>query len=278
MRALWTSASGLNAQQMKLDTIANNVANINTHGYKAQNAQFKDLLYAQFEQKADERNLTERVTTPGLRIGQGVRVTEIDRLFLQGSLQPTQQTTDFAIEGEGFFNVGLTDGNGNLIGRGYTRDGSFKVGVDQTGTSYLVDSNAYPVLGTDNRPINVTGVDISTLSMDGQGRLTGLRNGEPAQVGQLNVVRVNHPDANLEAVGNNLFRPVVNFNEADFRDLAYNLPDGLTRVVQGSLEMSNVDMSKSMSDMIVAQRAYSMNARAIQTADEMMGLANNLRS
>ncbi|ASS73874.1 hypothetical protein CIG75_02055 [Tumebacillus algifaecis] len=277
MRALWTSAHGLAGQQARLDVISNNVANLNTHGYKQQELNFKDMLYAEIQQTRQTGNLQGRETTSGLRIGHGVLPVGITQWFTQGTLQPTENVLDVAIEGEtGFFEVGVYK-NGLLTGFGYTRDGSFAVGYDQNAVPYLTDSAGNPVLGTDRQPISLEGFEIETLTITANGQMTAMRAGVREAVGQLELVRIENPDTNLEPFGSNMYALKTNAAPNALTRGAYNLPNGAT-LKQGFLEQSNVDMIDQMADMISSQRVLSMNSRALQTIDQMMGMANNLRN
>ncbi|MCX7569524.1 flagellar hook-basal body protein [Tumebacillus sp. DT12] len=274
MRALWTSASGLNAQQIKLDTVANNLANVNTTGYKSQDVNFKDLLYAQFVQKPDVGNLTNRLTEPGLRIGHGVRVTGLAQSMAQGSLQQTTQLLDVALEGNGFFKV-ESDSNNT-----YTRDGSFKVGI-LNDEPFLVDASGRRLLDADNRPISLAGYDIETLTVAPNGTLNAVQTGQGTRedIAVLQIAVIDHPDANLQPAGGNYLELNAGVPAGTVRNQNnYAAGDQPAKARQGYLEGSNVNMAAQMTEMIVAQRAYSMNAKMVQTADEMMGLANNLRN
>ena len=279
MRSLWTSASGMSGQQARLDAISQNLSNLNTTGYKKEDVQFRDMLYAQMTQKPDVAGLQNRQTTAGLRIGHGVLPVSTLQTFTQGELQQTNNNLDVAMEGDGFFTVGLTDPQGQLTKMLYTRDGSFKVGQDPNGNSWLVDSEGHAVLDDQQQPIDLTGYDASTLSIDEAGNVSAKQIGGSVQsLGTLGIVRVDHPDANLEAAGQNLFalRVTAPVTSVTYRVNIANGPVPNAR--QGFLEQSNVDMSQEMTDMLMAQRAYSMNVRALQTADQMMGIANNLRN
>lgn len=280
MRSLWTSASGMAAQQTRLDAVGHNLANVNTTGFKAQQVQFKDMLYAQFEQKPLVDDINGRVGAPGLSIGHGVLVNGITNSFVQGQLQNTAVPLDMAIEGDGFFTVGLYE-NGEQTGVAYTRAGSFKVGFtdDPQPTPYLVDSQGNPVLDTAENPINLQGFDVQTLIVDQQGNMRAQRNGVYEDVGQLGIVRVDNPETNLRSAGVNVYAALDNIPDNAIRLLG-NIGAGEAPafVRQNMVEMSNVDMAKSMTDMIIAQRLYSMNAQALKTADEMMGMANKLRN
>ena len=277
MRSLWTSASGLTSQQARIDSISHNIANLNTTGYKKQDVQFKDMLYAELTQRPDARNIDQqRLTEPGLRIGHGVLVSRIGNTFTQGSIKPTDVPTDVAIEGEGFFNVGVMTPEG--MQKALTRDGSFNIAIDLSGTSYLVDKNAMPVLDIYDQPINLTGVDLSTMNIDPKGRITARIEGVETEVAQLQVVRVEHPEANLRPSGDNLYFVSPDIAPDQITVQAYNQPGGISAVRHKALEQSNVDLAAQMSELIMAQRAYSMNSRALQTADQMMGIANNIRN
>ncbi len=278
MRALWTSAHGMAGQQLRLDTISNNMANLNTVGFKQQDVDFKDMLYAQIQQTEVTGALQGRQTTSGLRIGHGVLPVGISQQFTQGTLLQTKNLLDVGIEGEeGFFEVGIYNAAGNLTGYAYTRDGSFAVGYDRNQVPYLTDSDGNPVLGTDRLPISFEGFDVSSLQVDKTGRMTALRGGVREAVGQLELVQIEHPDTNLEPFGDNLYALKDAAAPTALTRGAYNLPNGAT-LKQGYMEQSNVDMIGQMTNMIMTQRAYSMNARALQTVDQMMGMANNLRN
>jgi flagellar basal-body rod protein FlgG len=277
MRALWTSLHGLSAQQARLDTISNNIANLNTIGYKQQSVNFKDMLYAEINQMQEVSSLPGRQTAPGIRLGHGVLAVSMNQLFTQGSLVQTDQVLDVAIEGaNGFFEVGVYD-NGTLTGYAYTRDGSFQVGYDQNGEPFLTDSGGRPVLDTSRQPISLAGFDVTTLKIERNGQMTALRDGVREAVGQLELVQIDHPEANLEPFGSNLYALKDNANPNAWTRGAYNLPNGAT-LKQGFLEQSNVDLVSQMTEMIMTERAYSMNTRALQTIDQMMGMANNLRN
>jgi flagellar basal-body rod protein FlgG len=277
MRSLSTAASGMAAQQTRLDTIGHNLANVNTTGFKAQNVQFKDMLYAQFEQKPLVDNIPGRVSGPGLAIGHGVLVNGIGNSFAQGQLQSTNIPLDLALEGNGFFTVGIYE-NGVQTGQGFTRAGSFKVGMDGQ-DAYLVDGQGNPVLDDRNNPINLTGLDIDSLQVDQKGNIQARRGDVLEDVATLSIVRVDNPETNLRPAGVNTFAAADGLPANAIRLIATLTPaEQPPQVRQYMVEMSNVDMAKSMTDMIVAQRLYSMNARSLQTADQMMGMANNLRS
>lgn len=285
MRSLWTSASGMAAQQARLDVIGHNLANLNTTGYKTEDVQFKDMLYKTMTQKDAVKALDKRLSPADLRIGHGVIPVSSAQSFVQGSLQSTQNPLDVAIEGDGFFKVSAYDQSGQRYDA-YTRDGSFKIG-EVAGEQYLTTADGNPILDVDNNPINLTGYDIASISIDENGMITALASdaanaatpGERQEIGQLEVTRIAHPESNLVAAGDNLYRLHPAANQNDVVANGYVINDVRhSSLRQRSLEMSNVDMSEQMTDMIMAQRAYSMNARALTTTDQMMGIANSLRA
>jgi flagellar basal-body rod protein FlgG len=262
MRSLWTAAAGMNAQQFNIDTIANNLSNVNTTGFKQNRPDFEDLLYHTI--RVAGTPATEETLVPvGVQVGHGVRVAATQKIFTQGSLQNTENVTDIAIEGEGFFRVLQYDGN-----FAYTRDGAFK--IDSNGQ--LVSSNGYRLIPEVVLP---EGFIRETLAISQDGRITVNLPGldDPVEVGQLELYRFVNP-AGLQAVGDNLF--VVS---AASGDPIAGQPgfDGMGRTLHKFLEMSNVQVVEEMVDMIVAQRAYEMNSKAIQTSDTMLGIANNLK-
>ncbi|KEO83310.1 flagellar hook-basal body protein [Tumebacillus flagellatus] len=282
MRSLWTSAHGMSAMQSQLDILGRNLANLNTTGYKTEDVKFKDMFYSALTQKDDVQALPGRLTTAGLRIGAGVLAVGSTTSFAQGSVQTTESPLDVAISGDGFFKIRAYDKSGQAF-ESYTRDGSFKVGTVGT-DQYLVTADGNPVLDTNNQPIKLTGYDAASLKIDQDGNLTALPSSPDVgttyeNLGQLEVTRIAHPEANLAEAGGNLYRLVTGYNPQDVQ--ANGTVIGGVRhssLQQRALEMSNVDMSQQMTEMIVAQRAYSMNARALTTTDQMMGIANNLRA
>jgi flagellar basal-body rod protein FlgG len=262
MRSLWTAASGMIGQQFNIDTIANNLANVNTTGFKANRPDFEDLLYQTL--RIAGTPATEVTVVPtGIQVGHGVRPAATQKLFTQGSLQSTGNVTDLAIEGEGFFRVLLYDGS-----YGYTRDGSFK--LDANGQ--LVNSNGYRFLPEIILP---EGFIRDTLTVSQDGRVTVKVAGvdDPIEVGQIEIYRFINP-AGLEAVGENLFKVTGATGEVIPGRPGF---DGMGKTIQRFLEMSNVSVVQEMVNMIVAQRAYETNSKAIQTSDSMLATANSLK-
>lgn len=262
VRSLWTAATGMNGQQANIDVISHNLANVNTSGYKQQRAEFEDLIYQ--DVKLAGTPATEDTVTPvPIQQGAGVKIAATQRIMNQGSLQATGVDTDIAIVGEGFFRVQKYDGS-----YAYTRDGSFK--VDSTGQ--LVNANGLRVLPEIILP---EGFNIQTLNVTDSGRVYVRVNGsnEPTEVGQLELYRF--PNAvGLHADGDNLYT-VTNASGAPIA----NRPgiEGMGIVKHKFLEMSNVSVVNEMVQMIVAQRAYEFNSRAIQTTDNMLQTATTLK-
>lgn len=262
MRALWSAASGMMNIQMSIDNISNNLANVNTVGFKKQRTEFKDLLY----EKLRVMDNTDSFGHPvGIEIGHGVRISATVRSFTQGSLMQTDNDLDLAISGKGFFAV--VDENGN---ERYTKDGSFKISVDGD-TARVTTSDGYYVQGVDG-DIELGG-DISEIGVDKAGVITVKREGSDIfeELTSLRLVSFTNA-AGLEALGNNLYSSSVASGDA------INIEDGSgIEVSQGFLEMSNVQVVEEMINLISAQRAYEINSKAIQTSDQMLELANNLR-
>lgn len=262
MRALWTAASGMKAQQLNIDTISNNLANVNTTGFKKQKLEFKDLLYESIKKS----NLVEGQGEPvNLQIGHGVMPVATSRIFMNGSFDRTENPTDMALDGPGFFAV---QGN-NDDEVFYTRDGNLKFSVDED-TRTLVTSDGYKILSVDDDVIEIAN-DEKDFTVSPEGMIT-VKNaaGEIREVGQLKLVEFLNPEG-LEAVGRNFFKQSNASGEA--------IPDEerKTKIQQGYLESSNVQIVDEMVRMIMAQRAYEINSKAIQTSDDMMQTANNLR-
>lgn len=262
VRSLWTAATGMNGQQTNIDTISNNLSNVNTTGFKQHRAEFEDLLY-QNVRLAGTPATEDTVTPVGVQMGSGVKVGATQRIMTQGSLQATGVDTDVAISGEGFFRVQQYDGSW-----AYTRDGSFK--VDSTGQ--LVTANGLRVMPEIILP---EGFQIETLSITDDGRVNVRVNGGevPVEVGQLELYKF--PNAvGLENLGDNLYR----VSEASGAPIA-GIPgsEGMGITKHKFLEMSNVSIVNEMVQMIVAQRAYEFNSKAIQTSDNMLQTAASLK-
>ncbi|MDR2029573.1 MAG: flagellar basal-body rod protein FlgG [Treponema sp.] len=262
VRSLWTGASGMIGQQANIDTISNNLANVNTSGFKKVRADFEDLLY-QTVKTAGTPATEETVVPVGIQMGHGVKVAATQRMFTQGSLQSTDNVYDVAIQGEGFFRIQMYDGT-----YAYTRDGAFKVDSD----GRLVTSNGYWVLPDIVMPENFLPQTI-TVSKDGRVEVKIPGSDDPVQVGQLELYRFPNP-VGLTAVGENLFKVSNASGDPIPGRPGY---DGMGQLVHKFLEMSNVSVVREMVDLIVAQRAYEFNSRTIQTSDNMLGTATTLK-
>lgn len=261
LRALWTAATGMEAQQLRVDTIANNLANVNTPGFKKGRVDFEELLYTQLRM-AGAPTQGETTIPVGLEVGCGVRPAGTQRLFMQGSLQQTQNPLDVAIEGLGFFEVELGDDR-----VAYTRDGSFK--VDAEGN--LVTSDGYRIKW-DGDAIPEDAIEFF-VAADGTVSVLTAGSSEPDELGRIQLVRFMNP-AGLESAGKNLWLQTAASGEPTEGGPG---EDGLGTILQGYLETSNVQVVEEMVELIVAQRAYEIASKAVQTADDMLGIANSLK-
>lgn len=280
MRSLWSAASGMVAQQTNLDTISNNLSNVNTAGYKKDTVEFKSLLYQNLQSESTN-NAGENKPVPA-QVGLGTRTGSITTVFTQGNLQETTNKNYLAIEGNGFFKV--RDADGNIA---YTRDGSFTVQpAAEGGGTILCTSEGYPVLDQYNNEIHIPeGYKNGEYVVDREGNLfvTNVDDENIPMTAQVNgqtynqkigLVQFNNPSG-LYNAGGNLYTATVASGNAIEESTAQGLKTSL--VHQGYLEMSNVQVADEMVNMIVAQRAYEMNSKAIQASDEMLQQANNLR-
>ncbi len=268
MRALWTAGSGMKAQQFNVDVISNNLANVNTTGYKKERAEFKDLLYETMGRAYVLDNSGKPVN---LQVGHGTAVNATVRSFESGNVDKTDSPLDFAIEGEGFFTILCSDEEIR-----YTRDGSFKISVTEDGLRKLTTSDGYSVLDDAEQEIIFdTEVDVSTLTVSPQGLLS-YKNAEGETVSLDQTIGVVHfPNKYaLEATGKNLFER----NSATGEPVqASEDTAGKSTISQYYLESSNVSVVDEMVKLIVAQRAYEISSKAIQQSDDMLQIANNLK-
>ncbi len=260
LKALWIAATGMEAQNLNIDIISNNLANVNTSGFKKDRADFEDLMYQTI--KLAGAPATSQTQNPtGLSIGQGVRPVSVQKIFSQGDYKQTNNPLDIAIEGDGFFQVLLP--NGDLA---YTRAGAFK--LDRDGRLVTADGN--PIQPEITIPQDAEAINIGE---DGTVSVLQPGNSAPTQLGQIQLVRFINP-AGLKPIGRNLFMPTDSSGEPI---LGIPGENGFGTLAQGYLEMSNVSVVEEMVNMILAQRAYEINAKAIQTADEMLQMANNIK-
>jgi flagellar basal-body rod protein FlgG len=254
--ALWAAKTGLDAQQTQMTVTANNLANVNTSGFKRSRAVFDDLLYQNVSQvgAATSQNT---LSPSGLQLGTGVRVVATERSYTQGNLNNTGNSLDLAIQGRGFFQVLRPDGT-----LGYTRDGSFQVNAQ----GQLVTSSGYPVQPAITIP---TGAQSVTIATDGVVSVQIPGQTAPTQVGTLQLADFINP-AGLQDVGGNLAVESASSGTAQAANPGLN---GLGTLVQGSLESSNVNVVEELVNMIETQRAYEMNSKAVQTTDQMLQYA-----
>jgi len=267
VRGLWTAASGMTSQQLNVDTIANNLANINTTGYKKETTNFKSLLY----QTMESANVPNAQAPTSMQVGHGVRALSNSRNYSPGIPQQTGKNTDMAIEGKGFFTV--------LKGEQmtYTKDGSFRISVTEDGSYALVTSDGDPILSTEDESILI-GTDVPSekviVGKDGEVYYMDEETKTKMNIAQLKIVQFANIEG-LEAIGSNLFIQTA----ASGEPLVEGDADGLVKsnIQTGFLEGSNVQVAEEMVKLIVAQRAYELNSTAIKTVDTMLQQANELK-
>ncbi len=259
IRALNTAATGMDAQQTQIDIIANNLANANTTGFKRARGEFQDLYYQQL--RAASKGEDGQTSNPvGLEIGQGVRMMASQKIFSGGDMMQTGNHWDMAIEGNGFFKVRLADGR-----PAYTRVGSFKIQ-----DSRIVTSHGYPLDPPIEVPEGYTQVEVTR---EGKVKVLGPNDDQLIEIGQVNLATIQNP-AGLQSLGRGLFRAT-----GASGSVIEGVPgsDGIGAIEHGFLESSNVKVVEEMIDLISAQRAYEMNSKVIQAADQMLRDATNLR-
>jgi len=260
MRALWTAGSGMVAQQANVDVIANNLANVNTTGFKKMRTDFQDLIY-QTVRQAGATTGNDNMLPTGVQMGHGTRQVATQHLFTQGSLESTGNNLDIAIQGDGFFQITMPDGT-----LGYTRDGGFK--KDSQGR--IVTSEGYFLEPQITIPTNATEV---TISAEGVVTATIPNQTTPQNLGQLELARFVNA-AGLDSIGGNLLKESAASGTPTVGNPG---TDGAGTLVQKYVEMSNVQVVEEMVNMIVAQRAYEINAKAVTTSDEMLSTANTMK-
>jgi flagellar basal-body rod protein FlgG len=259
LRALYTAASGMEAQQLNIDTIAHNLANVNTSGFKQRRIQFQDLLYQDIR-NAGTSNTASTEIPVGLQIGLGTKPVATEMIFTQGDFASTNRALDLVIEGQGFFQVRLA--NGQLA---YTRNGNFQLNREGT----LVTSDGDLLDPQITIPQDQVGIMVGA---DGTVTVVQAGQSQPQQVGKIEIAMFQNP-AGLQSMGKNLFAPTQASGDA-----ITGTPgeDGLGTILSGFLEQSNVSVVEEMVNMIVSQRAYEANSKVIRTADEMFSQANNV--
>lgn len=260
VRSMYTAATGMEAQQLYMDTISNNLANVNTNGFKRQKIEFQDLMY-QTLREPGIRNVEGGMAPSGIEVGLGVQLAATQRIFQQGSLNQTGNSMDLAIQGEGFYQIALPDG-----GIAFSRNGEFKLSSDGT----IVTSNGYPVYPEIVLP---EGAKELAVNADGMVVVKLIGDETSTEIGQIELVRFVNP-AGLKAHGQSLF----SVSDASGEPIV-NLPgeEGAGTIMQGYVETSNVQIVDEMVSMISAQRAYEIVSKAIQVSEDMMQTVNNLK-
>lgn len=260
MQSLYTASTGMLGMQTQIDTTANNIANVNTIGFKKSRAEFADLMYSVMEYAGTATSDTTKSPT-GIEVGLGVRPTAVNKIFSEGSLKQTDNQLDLAVTGRGFFKLELPDGT-----EVYSRNGAFK--IDDAGT--IVNSDGYRLV-----PEIVIPEDATNISVGTDGIVTVVQPGatEATQIGQIQLTNFINP-AGLHSMGDNLFVETDSSGQA-----VEGVPgiDGLGTIRQGFVELSNVELVVELTDLITGQRAYDSNSKVITTSDEMLQTTNNLK-
>jgi flagellar basal-body rod protein FlgG len=260
IRSLFIAATGMEAQQLNIDVIANNLANVNTAGYKRSRADFQELIYQDIVPPGTSS--AEGTLIPsGIELGLGVQPVAVQKVFLQGDFVQTGNNLDLVIEGDGFFQITKPDGE-----LAYTRSGAFK--LDSEGK--VVTSDGYALEPAITIPANTKSI---TIGSDGKVTVIQAGNKVPVEVGHVELARFINPGG-LKAIGKSLFEPTASSGEATTGNPG---SDGLGTINQGYIEMSNVNIVEEMVNMIISQRAYEINSKAVQASDEMLQVANNLK-
>jgi flagellar basal-body rod protein FlgG len=262
MRALRTAASGMAAQQLNVEVISNNIANMNTVGYKRQRAEFQDLIYQNIERMGAQSSSQGTVVPTGIQVGLGVKAGSVYRITEQGTPQRTDNRYDVAIDGRGYLQITLPSGE-----IGYTRAGNFSL----NGEGQLVTEDGYAVEPAITIPQDA--IDVA-ISKTGQVQVISAGSPEAQIVGQLELATFFN-EAGLEAIGDNLLLETAASGPATVGTPG---EDGLGQLLQGYTEASNVDAVTEISALIIAQRAYEMNSKVITTADEMMSVSAQVKS
>ncbi|MFM1847189.1 MAG: flagellar basal body rod protein FlgG [Pseudomonadota bacterium] len=260
IRALYSSSTGMNAQEANIDVIANNLANVNTTGYKKSRAEFQDLVYQYVVEPGAATSSTTQ-SPSGIQIGLGVKTAAVQKVFSQGDLTNTGNQLDVAIQGDGFFQVQMPDGT-----TAYTRSGSFQLNSQ----GQLVTTDGYPVLGPGSIPSDTLAI---TIGEDGTVNVRQPGAATPSQIGQFSAARFPN-NGGLRAIGRNLYEETASSGSPITGTFG---TDGVGRLSQGFLESSNVSVVEQVVNMISAQRAYEASSKGIQAADEMLGQAINMR-
>jgi len=260
MQSLYTASTGMLGMQTQIDTTANNIANVNTIGFKKSRAEFADLMYQVMQYAGTSTSDTTKSAT-GIEVGLGVRPTAINKVFAEGSLKQTDNELDIAVTGRGFFKLELPDGT-----EVYSRNGAFKIDAD----GVMVNSDGYKLI-----PEIVIPPDATSLSIGSDGTVTVIQPGQTqaTQIGQITTTNYINP-AGLHSLGDNLYIETDSSGQP-----IEGTPglDGLGILRQGFVELSNVELVVELTDLITGQRAYDSNSKVITTSDEMLQTTNNLK-
>jgi flagellar basal-body rod protein FlgG len=260
LRSLFIAATGMEAQKLNIDVISNNLANVNTTGFKKSRADFQDLMYQTLRTPGATSAEGSQVPS-GIQVGLGVKPVAIQKIFLQGDFVQTGNNLDMVIEGDGFFQILMPDGT-----TAYSRAGAFK--LDREGR--IVNSDGLPLEPGITIPDSTTSISIS---VDGKVSVTQAGSSTPTEIGQIELAKFINPGG-LIALGRNLF----NSSEASGAPTTGNpSTNGIGTITQGFIELSNVNVVEEMVNMIVSQRAYEVNSKSVQASDEMLQVANNLK-
>jgi flagellar basal-body rod protein FlgG len=260
LRSLQTAATGMDAQSQLIDNLSNNIANVNTIGFKKSRSHFNDLMYQHLRAPGMSTSIGT-VNPSGVQVGNGVRLSATDKVFTEGSVKVTEKDMDFMIKGAGFFRIQMPDGS-----TGYTRDGAFQ----RSSEGKLVTSE-----GLSLAPDIIVPPETKRIDVGLDGTVTASIQGEdaPRQLGQIQIATFVNP-AGLQSIGRNLYLPSSASGEAIVGNPGEN---GTGNLSQGELESSNVNIVEEMIQMIMGQRAYELNSKVIKTGDEMMASTNQIR-
>jgi flagellar basal-body rod protein FlgG len=261
MKALYIASTGMSAQERNVEVISNNIANMRTTGFKRQRAEFQDLLYQAYRRAGSTTSDQGTIVPVGIEIGSGVKTSATPRVMSQGNVVPTEKELDVAIRGEGYFMVNMPDGR-----TAYTRDGTF----ERDSQGLLVNVDGYQIEPGITIPDGANGISISA---DGMVEAYLGTDTTPTQLGQVQLARFVNK-AGLQSIGDNLFVETASSGQAQVGPAG---GEGMGSLLQGYLEMANVNAVTEIADLIAAQRAYEMNARVIAGADEMMQATSQLR-
>jgi flagellar basal-body rod protein FlgG len=260
MRSLWTAASGMNTQTQNMNVISNNLANVNTTGFKKSRADFQDLMYQTVQNPGSPSTSAAQIPV-GIQFGMGSKLAAVSKQFTPGDFSNTGNALDVAIEGDGFFQIQMPDGS-----TAYSRAGAFK--MDSNGR--VVTSDGFPMLPEIVIPANSTKITIGS-----DGTVSAVQAGQTtaSTVGNIQLANFTNPSG-LSSIGKNLYQQTDASGNATTGTPGQT---GLGTISQGFLEMSNVNLAEEMVNMIIGQRAYEANSKAITTSDEMLQNANNLK-